>query len=81
MRVLDRGQSNPRLRHDDCEEVLYFLQGWLRHTVRLETVDMEAGDTPVVPAGVSHNETSTGDTDADMIVADSSGDRGFRKET
>ena len=79
--VIKKGQSNPRHSHDNCEEVLYLLQGRLRHTMGLETVDMEVGDTLVVPAEVMHNAVNIGDTDADMIVAYSSGVRGFRKET
>ena len=78
--VIKKGQSNPRHSHDNCEEVLYLLQGKLRHTMGPETVDMEVGDTLVVPAGVMHNAVNTGDTDADLIVAYSSGVRGFRKE-
>ena len=75
------GRSNPRHSHDNCEEVLYLLQGKLRHTMGTEAVDMGAGDTLVVPAGVMHNGVNIGDTDVDMMVAYSSGVRGFRKES
>jgi quercetin dioxygenase-like cupin family protein len=78
--VIRPGRSNPRHAHDNCEEVLYLLSGRLRHSFGDKTVEMEAGDTLVVPAGVLHNAVNTGDTDADMIVAYSSGDRGFRPE-
>ena len=79
--VIKPGQSNPRHCHDNCEEVLYLLHGSLRHSFADESIDMQAGDTLVVPPGVMHNAINTGDIDADMIVAYSEGHRGFRKET
>ena len=75
--VIKRGKSNPRHCHDNCQEVLYLLAGRLRHTFGDETVDMEAGDTLIVPPGIMHSALSVGDTDADMIVAYSSGVRDF----
>ncbi|MFW6286918.1 MAG: cupin domain-containing protein [Candidatus Sumerlaeota bacterium] len=78
--IIKPGESNPRHAHDSCEEVLYLLQGELTHTFGEESVEMKAGDTLVVPGGVMHNATNTGDVDADMMVAYSSGERDFRKE-
>lgn len=78
--VIKAGESNPRHCHDTCEEVLYLLAGKLRHTYGDKSVEMTAGDTLVLPAGVMHNALNIGDTDADMIVAYSSGQRDFRKE-
>jgi quercetin dioxygenase-like cupin family protein len=79
--VIKPGRSNPRHCHDNCEEVLYLLQGQLTHSFGDESIDMAAGDTLVVPPGVMHNAINTGDTDADIIVAYPTGDRDFRKET
>jgi quercetin dioxygenase-like cupin family protein len=78
--VIKPDRSNPRHCHDDCEEVLYLLRGKLRHSFGDETIEMTAGDTLVVPPGVMHNAINTGNTDADMIVAYSSGKRDFRRE-
>lgn len=78
--VIRRGQSNPRHCHRTCEEVLYLLAGRLEHTVGTEIVVLEAGDTLAIPPGVFHNARSVGDTDADMIVAYSTGVRDFVKE-
>jgi quercetin dioxygenase-like cupin family protein len=78
--VIKRGESNPRHAHNNCEEVLYLLRGRLEHTAGSEKVTLEPGDTIVIPAGVFHNAISTGGDDADMIVAYSSGTRGFEKE-
>jgi len=79
--IIKKGHANPRHGHDNCEEALYLLKGSLRHSVGEDIVVMEAGDTLVVPAGVMHHADSIGDTDADMIVAYSSGQRDFRTET
>jgi quercetin dioxygenase-like cupin family protein len=79
--VIRAGQSNPRHRHNRCEEVLYLMRGRLRHTVGDDAVVLEAGDTLLVPAGVFHNAVNIGDEDADMIVAYSSADRDFELET
>jgi quercetin dioxygenase-like cupin family protein len=79
--VIKQGMSNPRHCHDNCEEVLYLLRGRLRHTFGDQSVEMQAGDTLVLPAATMHNALNIGDEDADMIVAYSSGRRDFRKET
>jgi quercetin dioxygenase-like cupin family protein len=78
--IIKAGQSNPRHSHTTCEEVLYLLRGRLRHTVGNEVVILEAGDTLTVPPYGVHSAASIGDEDADMIVAYSSGKRGFRVE-
>ena len=78
--VIKRGHANPRHAHNNCEEVLYLLAGRLEHTVGRETVTLEAGDTLVVAPGVFHNAKSIGGADADMMVAYSSGERGFHRE-
>ncbi|HPD14519.1 MAG TPA: cupin domain-containing protein [Planctomycetota bacterium] len=78
--VIRRGMSNPRHSHPNCEEALYLLRGRLRHTMGDAQVVLEPGDTLVLDAGVPHNATSIGEEDAEMVVAYSSGDRGFRTE-
>jgi quercetin dioxygenase-like cupin family protein len=75
--VIRKGASNPRHCHRNCEEALYLLAGRLEHTVGDRTVTLNPGDTLTIPPGVMHNAASTGDTDADMIVAYSSGERDF----
>ncbi len=79
--VIKPGRSNPRHCHDNCEEILYLLQGQLKHSLANQLIEMAAGDMVVVPPGIMHNAVNTGDADADMIVAYSEGNRGFRKET
>jgi len=78
--VIRKGCSNPRHAHLNCEEVLYLLAGELDHTFDDQVIRMKPGDTLTVPAGVFHNATSVGETDADMIVAYNSAHRDFVKE-
>jgi mannose-6-phosphate isomerase-like protein (cupin superfamily) len=75
--VIRPGERNPAHRHGNCEEALYLLAGRLRHVVGDEEVMLSAGDTLVVPPGTNHYAVNVGDEDADMIVAYSSGERGF----
>jgi len=75
--VIKAGESNPPHRHPNCEEALYLMKGRLRHFIGAEEVILEAGDTLVVGAGLSHHALNIGTEDADMIVAYSAGERGF----
>ena len=75
--VIKRGQSNPRHCHPSSEEVLYLLTGRLEHTLGGETFTLGPGDVLSIPPGVFHNARSTGDEDAEMIVAYSTGKRDF----
>jgi len=75
--VIKPGQNNPRHAHANCEEVLYLLAGELEHSIGNRKVQLKAGDTLTVPAGVFHNAVSVGSVAADMIVAYSSANRDF----
>jgi len=78
--TINRGMNNPRHRHPVSEEVLHLLRGRLRHTIGRDAVDLEPGDTIVIPSGVYHNATSTGVVAAEMLVAYPAGDRDFEPE-
>lgn len=67
--TIQPGHANPRHAHFQCEEVLHLLRGSLHHTLGDEAVDLAAGDTLTIPAGVFHNATSTGAESAEMVVA------------
>jgi quercetin dioxygenase-like cupin family protein len=79
--TIKKGQSNPRHSHSNCEEVLYLLEGRLEHSMGDAKVVLGPGDTLVVKAGVPHDAVSIGETDADVIVAYSCGDRDFVPES
>jgi quercetin dioxygenase-like cupin family protein len=79
--IIKPGQSNPRHRHPNCEEVLYLMRGRMEHTVDDETVILSAGDVITLPPGVFHNAVNIGDDDADMMVVYSAGTREFQLES
>ena len=78
--TIKAGQTNPRHRHPNCEEVLYLLKGRLRHTLGDMNFTMSAGDVITIAPGVFHNATCIGAEDAEMIVVYSQGTRGFELE-
>jgi len=73
--VIDAGQCNPRHYHPNCEEILYVLEGSVLHTFGDESLEMEAGDTITVPAGIMHNAINNGSGQAVMHITFSSADR------
>jgi quercetin dioxygenase-like cupin family protein len=75
--TIRRGFSNPPHAHPNCEEVLHLLSGRLNHFTGGEWVTLEPGDTLSVAPEVVHYALSIGETDADMLVAYSTGERGF----
>lgn len=77
---INRGKSNPRHRHDNCEEVLYLLAGKLDHSLGDDSFVLEPGDTLIIPPNTPHAAVSIGAEDADMIVAYNSAERGFQLE-
>lgn len=78
--VIEAGKRNPRHSHPDCQEVLYLLTGRLEHSLGPDTAVLEQGDSIVIPPNTYHNARSIGADDADMIVAYSSGERGYQPE-
>lgn len=79
--IIEPGKANDRHAHPSCSEVLYLLAGNLEHSIGDEVVAMAPGDSVVIPAGTYHNARSIGRAPADMIVAYSAGDRGYKPES
>ncbi|MEN3274008.1 MAG: hypothetical protein V7636_2769 [Actinomycetota bacterium] len=75
--TIDAGFANPLHRHDNCEELLYLIEGTLEHRIGDEWFTMGPGDVIRVPVGVPHQGRNTGDGPARMVVAYDSGDRHF----
>jgi Uncharacterized conserved protein, contains double-stranded beta-helix domain len=73
--TIKAGQSNPRHRHPNCDEILHLLSGRLEHSLGDEKFVMEPGDTISIPTGVWHNARALGDADAEMAICFSSADR------
>lgn len=69
------GARNPVHFHPNCEEVLYMLSGHGQHTFDGHVVELKAGMTIRIPAGVKHNLINTGKEPIRTLVSFSSGDR------
>jgi quercetin dioxygenase-like cupin family protein len=71
------GHANPLHRHDNCEELLYLIEGTLEHRIGDEWFTLGPGDAISVPVGVVHQGRNVGDGPARMVVAYNSPDRHF----
>jgi quercetin dioxygenase-like cupin family protein len=69
------GQQNPRHHHPNCDEVLHVLTGSIEHSAGDSLVEMTAGDTVSIPAGVVHNARNVGSVEAVFLISFSSADR------
>lgn len=78
--TIKTGQTNPRHRHPNSEEVLLLLKGQIEHTLGDMAITMSAGDVITIAPGVFHNATCIGNEDAEMVVVYSQGTRGFELE-
>jgi quercetin dioxygenase-like cupin family protein len=69
------GETNPRHRHPNCDEILHLLSGRLEHFLSGARIIMEAGDTIAIPQGAWHQARSIGDEDAEIVICFSSAER------
>ena len=66
--VVAPGGATPTHRHD-CEEVIVVLQGKGRCEFEGSGCDFQAPATLIIPAGVVHQITNTGETDMRVVAA------------
>jgi mannose-6-phosphate isomerase-like protein (cupin superfamily) len=69
------GKANPVHYHPNCEEVLHVLSGRGQHSFDGQTVELKAGMTIRIPAGVKHNLINTSTEPIRTVISFSSGDR------
>jgi phosphonatase-like hydrolase len=69
------GRQKPLHYHPNCEEVLHVLAGHGTHRLGGESVEIAAGSTIRVPAGVKHNRANTGSEVIICLISFSSGQR------
>jgi quercetin dioxygenase-like cupin family protein len=75
--TFDGGKSNVEHVHPNCEEVVYVLEGEVRHTLGDQQTVLRRGDLIVVPRNVPHQLINDGDAPARVYIAFSSPDRQF----
>lgn len=74
--ILNPGQANPLHSHPNCSEVLVVACGRIMHTYQNgDDVEMSAGDTITIPAGVKHRARNIGEDKAVLFISFSSADR------
>jgi quercetin dioxygenase-like cupin family protein len=72
---IEPGVKNPLMRHPNCDEVLYLLEGELDHSLEGELFHLEPGDAIHIPRGARHDAVNRGQTVARMVVAYDTGER------
>lgn len=73
--IIPAGQTNPRHRHPNCDEILHLLSGRIEHSLESESFVLKPGDTISIPAGKWHNARALDGVDAEMVICFSSADR------
>jgi len=69
------GQRNPVHFHPNCEEVLHVLSGRGLQSYDGRAIELKAGMTIRIPAGVKHNMVNTGPETLKALISFSNGDR------
>ena len=72
---IEPGRANPRHYHPNCDEVLYLVQGTIRHSMGDDVVTMSAGDAVSIPAGVRHNAENIGTDEVICVISFSTPER------
>ena len=72
---LNPWMENTMHSHPNCDEVLYVLEGSIRHRLNGEEVEMNEGDSLFIPKGAAHNAVNKGNTEAVLSIAFDTGDR------
>jgi quercetin dioxygenase-like cupin family protein len=69
------GMENAMHFHPNCDEVLHVIQGAIIHRFNGEEINMNEGDTLVIPKGTNHNAYNNGDAQALLSIAFNTGER------
>ncbi|HEY3234138.1 MAG TPA: cupin domain-containing protein [Polyangiaceae bacterium] len=67
--VIRPGMSNTLHEHPNTSEVLTVVSGTILHTTETGEVELRAGDTITLPAGLPHRARNVGDCDAVLFIA------------
>ena len=72
---IEPGAKNPRMRHPNCDEVLFLLEGELDHSLEGEVFHLRPGDAIHIPRGAAHDAVNRGAVTARLVVAYDTGER------
>lgn len=73
--TIDIGHSNPSHVHPNCEEIVYVVAGQCDQILAGERIPLEIGQGLVIPRGIEHSSTNTGEEALKVLVCYSSPDR------
>lgn len=72
---IQAGHKNPKHLHPNSDEVLFLLEGELRHSIGDEVYHLTGGSAIFIPQNAPHDAFNPGTTTARMLVAYPTGDR------
>jgi len=75
------GQHNPRHSHPNCEEIMHVTEGRIIHTINDGEIELNKGETIVVPRDTVHHAINIGDHDAELLIVFSTNKREMVKES
>jgi len=73
--TINAGYSNPPHVHPNCEEIVYIISGRCDQFLAGERSSLQVGQGLVIPRGVEHYSTNTGDEPLVVLVCYSSPNR------
>lgn len=69
------GEGNPIHHHPNCDEVLFVLEGEIRHLLGTDELPMGPGDLIHIPKGTRHRALNVGQQRARVVVCFDTGHR------
>lgn len=76
MCILKPGMENPKHSHPNCSEILHVMKGKILHSYENdEDIELNKGDTIILPENFKHRAKNIGQEDAVLMIAFSSGKR------
>jgi len=79
--TVDPGVTSEAHRHPNCSEAVHLLSGKVAQRSGDRWVELDAGDTLLIPARVFHQTRNIGAEAAVLMVAYSSGSRVYETQT
>ena len=73
------GVTSEKHHHTNCTETIHVLDGQIEQSIGPKIQTLSAGETCLIPMGISHQTRNIGDKPAIMMIAYSSGTRDYIK--
>ena len=73
------GAISEKHHHANCTETIHVLEGEIEQSIGSKTQTLLAGETCLIPLGITHQTRNIGNKTAIMMIAYSSGTRDYIK--